>query len=243
MKTVFLRSLLAVGFGLAIGNVQAGMQFAGGGSAQQTFNGRGYGFEGRPTSEAQFTQTGHSAFHTEQFSNQRQGDFHSAPAFVRRTSFDHNHFGHHRHFIVIFANGSPFWYLADTDYPYYNDTAPPVVSSSAVDTTDSDGISPSDSNATNPGNAQPSSDYGDLGASWGQDLRREVATWNQFVGYLKSYIIMAAPADQAEFREAFIDAYRLNGPAAYDKAAVEAAGGPVPSSPGPKIITISPPNG
>ena len=59
----------------------------------------------------------------------------------------------------------------------------------------------------------------------GQDLRREVATWNQFVAYLKAYIVTApAFAAQAGFREAFISAYRLNGATAYDKAAAEVPG-------------------
>ena len=87
---------------------------------------------------------------------------------------------------------------------------------------------------------QAASDYGDVGASWGQDLRREVVTWSQFVAYLKAYIVTATPSEQADFREAFISTYRINGAAAYDKAAADAAGNP-PQPSGPKIITMPSP--
>jgi hypothetical protein len=92
-----------------------------------------------------------------------------------------------------------------------------------------------------PSNTQVASDYGDVGASWGQDLRREVATWDQFVAYLKAYIVTAPPSAQADFREAFISTYRINGAAAYDKAATEAAGNAPQQPAGPKIITMPPP--
>jgi len=93
---------------------------------------------------------------------------------------------------------------------------------------------------TDAGPAQTTPDFSDMGASWGQDLRREVATWSQFVDYLKAYVVTAPPTAQADFREAFISTYRINGAAAYDKAAAEAAN--IPSQPsGPKIITFPPP--
>ena len=78
---------------------------------------------------------------------------------------------------------------------------------------------------------QGRSQYSDLGTSWGQDLRREVATWDQFVAYLRAYIVTAPPSAQADFREAFVSAYRINGAAAYDKAAAEATG--IPPAPPP----------
>jgi len=261
MKTLFWGALLAGWLALAVGEVRGGAMYAGAngsqqfngatssGVSQQPFIGRGYGFEGNPTPMAQFAQPGHSIVRTSQSSNQDQGNhhggFHSATSFGHRGDFGHDHFGHHRHSIVVFVNGAPFWYPAYTDYPCYYGGPPPVVSSSAVDTTDSDSAPPPDYGGTDSGNAQPSSDYSDLGASWGQDLRREVTTWDQFVAYLKAYIIMASPPDQVAFREAFINAYRINGAAAYDKAAVEAAGAPTPPPPptGPKIITMPPPQG
>jgi hypothetical protein len=70
-------------------------------------------------------------------------------------------------------------------------------------------------------------------------LRREVVTWDQFVAYLKAYVVTADPASQADFREAFINAYRLNGAAAYDKGSLEAAGDSTQPQ-GPKVITVPP---
>jgi hypothetical protein len=90
-----------------------------------------------------------------------------------------------------------------------------------------------------PSDTQAASDYGDVGARWGQDLRREVVTWDQFVAYLRAYIVTAPPSAQAGFREAFISTYRINGAAAYDKAAAEAADNPSQPA-GPKIITLPP---
>lgn len=132
-------------------------------------------------------------------------------------------------------NGAPFWYPVYTAYPYYYDVPPPVTYSGADYPSDGGYVPPMDTGA-----AQAASDYGDVGTSWGQDLRREVVTWDQFVAYLKAYIVTAPPSAQADFREAFIGAYRINGAAAYDKAAAEAAGSPSQPS-GPKIITMPSP--
>jgi hypothetical protein len=162
--------------------------------------------------------------------------------FGHRPTFggDHGHFHGHRHFIVVFANGAPFWYPVYTYYPYGYDI-PVDASSSTVSDTSDDGYVPAVNSGAGSDSSIETSEYSDLGLSWGQDLRREVATWNQFVAYLKAYIVTAPASAQADFREAFIDAYGLNGAAAYDKAAAQAAGSPPPPPPGPKIITYPPP--
>jgi hypothetical protein len=72
-------------------------------------------------------------------------------------------------------------------------------------------------------------------------VENRCGTWDQFVAYLKAYVVTAPASSQADFREAFINAYRLNGAAAYDKAAAEAAGIPPVPPPGPKIIIMPPP--
>ena len=59
-------------------------------------------------------------------------------------------------------------------------------------------------------------------------------TWEQFVDYVRGYIVAATPAAQADFRESFIDSYGINGAAAYDKAASQAIG----SAQGPKVINM-----
>ena len=132
-------------------------------------------------------------------------------------------------------NGVPCWYPFYTAYPYYYDTSAPVTYGGPDYPSDAGYAPPMD-----PGTSQAASDYGDVGTSWGQDLRREVVTWDQFVAYLKAYIVTAPPAAQADFREAFVGAYRINGAAAYDKAAAEAAGNSSQPS-GPKVITMPSP--
>ncbi|HUJ09992.1 MAG TPA: hypothetical protein VL171_08195 [Verrucomicrobiae bacterium] len=140
---------------------------------------------------------------------------------------------HHRrsNFIIVYVNGAPCWYPVYTAYPYYYDAplAPSYDSGDSSATT----YVPS---VEDDGSEAPSS-YADVGREWGQDLRREVATWDQFVDYLRSYIVGAPPAAQADFREAFIASYGINGAAAYDKAAQQAVG---PSAPTPKVITLQP---
>jgi hypothetical protein len=264
MKTLSWSSLLAMGLVLSVGQAQAMMQASGGLSAQQmttsrgvetapapsgvsqpVFIGRGAGFEGHPSPAAQFAQPGHTIIHPQPAPvmnlGSRQGDFHGdfhhAGHFPHGGDFDHDRFPHHRHFIVVFVNGAPCWYPVYTAfpyYPYYYDSPPPVMSSTADYSSDGGYAPPMDTS-----NTQAASDYSDIGASWGQDLRREVVTWDQFVAYLRAYIVTAAPSAQADFREAFISTYRVNGAAAYDKAAAQAAGNP-PQPAGPKVITLPP---
>jgi hypothetical protein len=154
---------------------------------------------------------------------------------------DHSHFYSHRHFIVVFRNGAPCWFPVYTYYPYGYDVPVDTSSITVSDTSDDGYVPAANSSDGDSGSSQGTLAYSDLGLSWGQDLRREVATWNQFVAYLRAYIVTAPAPAQADFREAFIGAYRLNGATAYDKAAAEAAGIPPAPPPGPKIITFPPP--
>jgi len=183
---------MALGLVLAVGQVQASMgQSSGGGSPQQMttsgytmsadkssgpsqpFLGQGYGFQGHPSVAAQFAQPGHTIVHPQPAPVMNFGPRHDDPHhdhgghFGHGGDFNHDHFGHHRHLIIVFANGIPFWYPAYTAYPYYDDTPSPVGSSIADYPLDSGYAPPMDTSA-----AQPASDYSDLGASWGQDLRR-----------------------------------------------------------------------
>ncbi|MGO9244989.1 MAG: hypothetical protein ACLPT4_05470 [Verrucomicrobiia bacterium] len=138
----------------------------------------------------------------------------------------------HRGVVILYGYGY---------YPYGYDV-PVDTSGSVVSDMADDGYVPAaDRSAADSGASQGTSAYSDLGWSWGQDLRREVATWDQFVAYLKASIVTAPAWAQADFREAFINAYRLNGATAYDKAAAEAAGIYPAPPPSPKIITFPPP--
>ena len=155
------------------------------------------------------------------------GDFRRDGNF-RRGDFRH---GRRSSFIVVYVNGAPCWYPVYTAYPYYYDARPAVVYDNA-------GYVP----LGEEGGVQAAPSYGEVGRQWGQDLRRDVVAWDQFVDYLRVYIINADPAAQADFREAFIASYGINGAAAYDKAADQAAQTASSSTPsssqGPKIIDL-----
>ena len=189
----------------------------------------------------QFEHPGHTIIHPQPFPTRnfssRQGGFRRVNAFGRGAGFDGFH--RHRNFILVFVNGAPFWYPVYTDYPYYYDTPPPVTDDSAYYTADNSYVPPMDTSATDTGTVQTAPDYSELGASWGQDLRRQIVTWDQFVAYLKAYVVTATPDSQADFREAFINAYHLNGAVAYDKASLKAIGDS-PQPQGPKVITMPP---
>lgn len=159
----------------------------------------------------------------------------------RRTRPDGDHDGNFRdgrgfhrrrnNFIIVYMNGAPCWYPVYTAYPYYYDVPLAPTYDSGYSSTSS--YVPS---VEGDGSDAPSS-YADTGRQWAQDLRREVVTWDQYVDYVRGYIVAAPPAAQADFREAFIASYGINGAAAYDKAAEQAAG---PSAQGPKIINMQP---
>jgi hypothetical protein len=213
------------------------------------FIGRGAGFEGQPSPATQFAHPGHTVFHPQpapvaNFGPRHgdfRGDFHNGGRFGRGGDFDHDRFGQHRRFICVFVNGAPCWYPVYTAYPYYPyyyDSPPPIMPSGVDYGSDGGGgyVPPVDTTS----NTQPGSEYDDAGVSWAQDLRREVVTWDQFVAYLRDYIVTAPPPAQADFREALISAYRINGAAAYDKAAAEAADNS-PQPAGPKIISLPSP--
>ena len=138
---------------------------------------------------------------------------------------DSAHRGSHRRrtsLIVVYVDGAPYWYPVDTAYPYYYNA--PLAPTYDSGYSDNSGYVPMvDDNSGGSGQDQGNSNYADVGREWAQDLRREVATWDQFVDYLRSYIVGAPPAAQADFREAFIDSYGVNGAAAYDKGASQAA--------------------
>lgn len=237
MKAASAAKGLGIGLAFAIAGVEAfAMQWAGGNSLHQSGTWTGSAFVDRgnafvaPTQFPQFGQPGHSIIQPYQISTRDNRavpmDSGRGSGFPHGMRFGHgrNHFHGHRHLIVVFANGAPYWFPVYTEYPY-GYVAPLDTSSTVVSDTPDAGYVPSaDDTAADSGTSQETSQYSDLGWSWGQDLRREVATWDQFVAYLKTYIVTAPASAQADFREAFIDAYQLNGAAAYDKAATEAAG-------------------
>jgi len=167
------------------------------------------------------------------------GDFHQGDRAgdFRGRGFLGRH-GHRSNFVIVYVNGVACWYPFYTAYPYYYDEPlAPTYDSGYYDSGASS--APYVDEGAGGGTVEVAPTYGDLGQEWAQDLRREVATWDDFVDYLGKYIIVAAPEAQAEFREAFIASYGINGAAAYDKAADQAAQS---VSQGPKVINVSPAN-
>ncbi|MCC7519036.1 MAG: hypothetical protein IT578_07620 [Verrucomicrobiae bacterium] len=61
-----------------------------------------------------------------------------------------------------------------------------------------------------------------LGRNWAFDLRNEVATWEQFVSWLRNNLVRAPSNAYAEFRGGFLAAYGVNAEAAFNKAYAEA---------------------
>ena len=94
--------------------------------------------------------------------------------------------GRRSSFVVVYVNGAPCWYPVYTAYPYYYATSLPSTYDSGY---------PADTGyipLAEEGDAQVAASYGEVGRQWGQDLRRDVATWEQFVDYVSAYIINAA---------------------------------------------------
>jgi hypothetical protein len=256
MKRISAVKVFGVGLALVLTVPQArATQSSGGNSTQQSSTwagslpflvGQGNGIGGQPSQLAQFEQPGHSIVQPQPTTTRAidpvRMDRDRTTGSGHGMSFgrNHSHFQGHRHFIVVFVNGAPCWYPVYTYYPYGYDVPVDTSSSTASDTSD-DGYVPAVNSGADSGSSIETSEYSDFGLSWGQDLRREVATWGQFVAYLRAYIVNAPASAQADFREAFIGAYRLNGATAYDKAAAEAAGIPPAPPSGPKIITYPPP--
>jgi hypothetical protein len=80
----------------------------------------------------------------------------------------------------------------------------------------------------------------ELGHDWGQDLRREVVTWDEFAAYLKERIPQMSDNDRTDFNRGFAAGYGSNAQAAFGKAMKEAGLQPQepPAPPGPKVITF-----
>ena len=68
-----------------------------------------------------------------------------------------------------------------------------------------------------------SASYYQLGRDWAKDLRNDVATWDQFVNYLRS--TQYSTTGYTQFREGFLSAYGIHGERAFDKAYQQAGCG------------------
>jgi hypothetical protein len=60
--------------------------------------------------------------------------------------------------------------------------------------------------------------YFELGHDWAKDLRQDIATWDQFIDYLRANVAKNSTQNYNEFRQGFISAYGVNAESAFDKA-------------------------
>ncbi len=130
-----------------------------------------------------------------------------------RYYYHHHHAGFYPYYLGTFSVLYPFYYpmyyYPDTyysepgydDYPYANGGVAPV----------------------QPGTQATVSAYYRLGHDWGQDLRNDVVTWNQFVDYIRTRLLSLPEAERTQFRQGFIAGYGMNAGEALDKAWASAA--------------------
>jgi hypothetical protein len=125
--------------------------------------------------------------------------------------FDH-HFFHGRG-VVIFAYGVPYYYYPD--YGYY-DLGPYSPADSSM------GYTAGTDTPTQPYADQDLDSFYEPGYQWGGELKLYHVTMDQFVAYLKSYILSASPVQQAAFRSGFVAHFGADGQSMYDQAVQQA---------------------
>jgi hypothetical protein len=155
----------------------------------------------------------------------RQNTITTRPVFVARPQIRR----HEHRRVVILLNSCPFYYPSYGyfgDYDSY-DPAPDAASRTSYE----QGWYV----ASNTTAQQPDERSYRAGRDWGQDLRRDVATWDQFVDYLRAYIVNASVGVRDEFRRGFAVGYGSNADAAFDKGLDQAN---QQTGHEPKVITI-----
>ena len=116
--------------------------------------------------------------------------------------------------MIVFFGGVPYYcFYPDYGYsaaaPYY---AP---ASTAEYTTDAN-------TQTDPYSNQATDAYYQPGSQWGGEMQQYHVTMDQFVAYLKSYILTASPVQQAAFRSGFVAHFGPSGQSVYDQAVQQA---------------------
>jgi hypothetical protein len=141
------------------------------------------------------------------------GDFGGRHFELHGQHFDHRFF--HGHGVVIFAYGVPYYYYPN--YGYYDLGPYSPADSSMGYTTASDAQTDQYTN-------QDTDSYYEPGYQWGGELQQYHVTMDQFVAYLKSYILSTSPAQQAAFRSGFVAHFGADGQTVYDQAVQQAIG-------------------
>jgi len=140
-----------------------------------------------------------------------RGDFGDRHIDLHGRHFDHG-FAHGCG-VVIFAYGVPYYYYPD--YGYYDlgpyTTADSSTGYTAAPDTQSEQSAPQDADS-----------YYQPGFQWGGELKLYHVTMDQFVAYLKSYILNASPVQQAAFRSGFVGHFGVDGQTIYGQAVQQA---------------------
>ena len=166
-----------------------------------------------PTNVGQHQGVGHPAMIGGRREFGLHGDFGGQHFELHGRHFDHHFF--HGHGVVIFAYGVPYYYYPN--YGYY-DLGPYSPADSSMGYT-----APSDAQTEQYAN-QDTDSYYEPGYQWGGELQQYHVTMDQFVAYLKSYILSASPVQQAAFRSGFIAHFGADGQTVYDQAVQQAIG-------------------
>jgi len=113
--------------------------------------------------------------------------------FAWRRGGDRDHdFDHARqHHVAVFVYGFPCW---ESGFWYYNGPYPNIY------------------------DQQVARDFYDPGYEWGAYLKSYQVTWNDFVAYLRQYIVGTGPVAEGAFRDGFLAGFGENGAATYDAA-------------------------
>ena len=114
---------------------------------------------------------------------------------------------------MIFAYGVPYYYYPD--YGYY-DLGPYSSADSSM------GYTTGTDTPTEPYAGQDLDSFYQPGYQWGGELKLYHVTMDQFVAYVKSYILSASPVQQAAFRSGFVAHFGADGQAMYDQAVQQA---------------------
>ena len=120
----------------------------------------------------------------------------------------------HGHGVVVFAYGVPYFYYPD--YGYYDSASYYAPGPSTEYTPDPDTQTEQYAN-------QDADSYYQPGYQWGGELKLYHVTMDQFVAYLKSYILSASPVQQAAFRTGFVAHFGADGQTLYDQAVQKAS--------------------
>jgi hypothetical protein len=120
----------------------------------------------------------------------------------------------------------PFYYYPNYGYynaaPYYGyyDSAPYYATDYAPGP--STEYTPNPDTQTEQYANQGADSYYQPGYQWGGELKQYHVTMDQFVAYLKSYILSASPVQQAAFRSGFVAHFGADGQTLYDQAVQQA---------------------